>query len=64
MMNILKKWLGEWKTDEQELAERAAAYDAELSRISIELNRKRKIAIEKLGEKWLMHPSNRVKRKT
>lgn len=64
MLRFLEKWLGEWKTDEQLKIENALAYDAEMSRVSNELAKRRKVAIEQLGEKWLMHPANRVYRKS
>lgn len=64
MFRFLEKWLGEWKTDEQLKVENASAYDAEMTRVSNELARRRKVAIDQLGEKWLLHPSNKVYRKT
>lgn len=63
MLSFLRKWLGEWKTDQQDFQDRTAAYDKFLQQKEEEFKVRRAIAIDKLGEKWLMHPSNQVKRK-
>lgn len=63
MLSFLRKWLGEWKTDQQDFQDRTAAYDKFLQQKEEEFKVRRAIAIDKLGEKWLMHTSNQVKRK-
>lgn len=37
--------------------------DAELKRLAERLEEKRKIAIEKMGNKWILHPDHFVKKK-
>jgi hypothetical protein len=37
--------------------------DAELKRLRESLEAKRKIAIEKMGTKWILHPDHFIKKK-
>lgn len=37
--------------------------DKELKRLQDALDAKRKIVIEKMGNKWILHPDNHVKKK-
>jgi hypothetical protein len=36
--------------------------DVELKRLRDSLDQKRKIAIEKMGDKWVLHPAHHVKK--
>ncbi len=36
--------------------------EEELKRLAASLEAKRKIAIEKMGSKWILHPDNQIKK--
>jgi len=62
-MKMLKRMFCEiFNLQTPTLVNEAEAADAEIKRLADDLERKRNIAIERMGDKWVLHPNHHVKK--